>query len=161
MGKGGGWWGRLFRGVSILHLDAKGRLAIPARYRERLESEAAGRLVITLDRDRCLLLYPEPEWASIEERFAALPAFDPAARALQRLYIGNAQEVELDTQGRILIPPQLRAFAGLDKRVAFVGQGVKFEIWDEAAWQRQMEAALSDLTVSELARSAGISGLTL
>ncbi len=151
----------MFRGVTIVHLDAKGRLAIPVRYRERLETLSGARLVITIDRDRCLLLYPEPEWEIIERKFAALPAFDPTARALQRLYIGNAQEVELDAQGRILIPIQLREFAGLEKHVAFIGQGVKFEIWDESAWRARMEAALNDTKLIELARESGLGNLTL
>ncbi|MGQ9659248.1 MAG: division/cell wall cluster transcriptional repressor MraZ [Thermochromatium sp.] len=151
----------MFRGLTILNLDAKGRLAIPARYRERLEALSGTRLIVTVDRDRCLLLYPEPEWEIIERQFAALPAFDPTARALQRLYVGNAQEVEIDTQGRILLPSHLREFASLDKRVAFVGQGVKFEIWDESAWRARTEAALNDLTLNALAADSGVGTLTL
>ena len=118
----------MFRGVFIVNLDVKGRLAVPAKYRERLQSSCDSQLVVTVDRDRCLLLYPEPEWEVIESKLAALPAFDNTARAIQRLYIGNAQEVEMDAQGRILIPQYLRDFASLDKRVAFVGQGAKFPL---------------------------------
>ncbi|TCT23061.1 division/cell wall cluster transcriptional repressor MraZ [Thiobaca trueperi] len=151
----------MFRGVSIVNLDTKGRLAIPSRQRERLQSICDARLVVTVDRDRCLLLYPEPEWEIIERKFAALPALDPTARALQRLYVGNAQEVDIDTQGRILLPQHLRDFASLDKRVAFVGQGIKFELWDEAAWQARNEAALSDAAIGELALVAGLGSLTL
>lgn len=150
----------VFRGISIVNLDAKGRLAIPSRQRERLQERCDARLVITIDRDRCLLLYPEPEWVIIERKFAALPALDPTARALQRLYVGNAQEVDIDTQGRILLPQHLRDFASLDKRVAFVGQGIKFELWDEAAWQARTEAALNDSAISELALAAGLGTLT-
>jgi len=151
----------LFRGVSVVNLDVKGRLAIPARYRERLQAQGDERLVITVDRDRCLLLYPEPEWEAIERKLIALPAFDSAARAIQRLYIGNAQEVEPDAQGRILVPPHLRDFASLDKRVACVGQGAKLELWDEQAWQARTEAALNDAASGELAASAGLGSLTL
>lgn len=151
----------MFRGVSIVNLDAKGRLAIPSRQRERLQAICDSHLVVTVDRDRCLLLYPEPEWEVIERKFAALPALDPTARALQRLYVGNAQEVDIDTQGRILLPQHLRDFAALDKRVAFVGQGIKFELWDEAAWQARNEAALSDAAIGELALTAGLGSLTL
>jgi MraZ protein len=124
----------LFRGVSVLNLDAKGRLAIPARYRERIQSSCASRLVVTVDRDRCLLLYPEPAWAEIERKIAALPSFNSANRATQRLYIGHAQDLEMDGQGRVLLPPELRTFASLEKRVALVGQGQKFEIWDAEKW---------------------------
>ncbi len=151
----------MFRGVSIVNLDTKGRLAIPSRQRERLQSICDSHLVVTVDRDRCLLLYPEPEWEVIERKFAALPALDPTARALQRLYVGNAQEVDIDTQGRILLPQHLRDFASLDKRVAFVGQGIKFELWDAAAWQARNEAALSDAAIGELALVAGLGSLTL
>ena len=151
----------MFRGVFIVHLDAKGRLAVPSKYRERLQSACNAQLVITVDRDRCLLLYPEPEWQLIEAKLVALPAFDQTARAIQRLYIGNAQEVEMDAQGRILLPQSLRKFASLDKRVAFVGQGAKFELWDEAAWDARTEAALDDARVGELASAAGLDSLTL
>lgn len=151
----------MFRGVAIVNLDAKGRLAIPSRHRDRLQASCESHLVITVDRDRCLLLYPEPEWEVIERQFAALPALDPTARALQRLYVGNAQEVDVDAQGRILVPPYLRDFAALEKRVAFVGQGIKFELWDEAAWQACTDAALNDSALGELALTAGLGTLTL
>jgi len=124
----------VFRGVTTLNLDTKGRMAIPARYRERLRETCASQLVITVDKDRCLLLYPEPEWTLIEHKLAALPSFNKTARALQRLYIGHAHEVEMDAQGRILLPVELRKFAGLDRRIAMVGQGKKFELWDEETW---------------------------
>jgi MraZ protein len=151
----------VFRGVCILNLDTKGRLAVPAKYRERLQTSCDAQLVVTVDRDRCLLLYPAPEWELIERQLAALPAFDKSARAIQRLYIGNAQEVEMDAQGRILLPQYLRDFASLDKRVAFVGQGAKFEIWDEATWHARTEAALGDEAIGELALGAGLGSLTL
>ncbi|WP_043752333.1 division/cell wall cluster transcriptional repressor MraZ [Imhoffiella purpurea] len=151
----------MFRGVSIVNLDVKGRLAIPSRHRERLQEMCGSHLVVTVDRDRCLLLYPEPEWEVIERKFAALPALDPTARSLQRLYVGNAQDVDIDAQGRILIPQYLRDFAALDKRVAFVGQGVKFELWDEDAWTARNEAALNDAAIGDLAQQAGLGSLTL
>jgi MraZ protein len=90
--------------------------------------------VITVDRDQCLLLYPLPEWEEIERKLVKLPSFNPQARRLQRLLIGHATEVELDGSGRILLPPPLREFAGLDKGVVMIGQGNKFEIWDETRW---------------------------
>ena len=151
----------MFRGVSIVSLDAKGRLAIPSRQRDRLQVLCESHLVMTVDRDRCLLLYPEPEWEVIERQFAALPALNPTARSLQRLYVGNAQEVDIDAQGRILVPQHLRDFASLDKRVAFVGQGIKFELWDEAAWNARNEAALNDAAIGALALAAGLGSLTL
>jgi MraZ protein len=124
----------VFRGVNALNLDSKGRLAIPTRYRDELVRVANGRMVITVDRDQCLLLYPLPEWEEIERKLVKLPSFNPQARRLQRLLIGHATEVELDGSGRILLPPPLREFAGLDKGVVMIGQGNKFEIWDETRW---------------------------
>jgi MraZ protein len=151
----------VFRGSFTVNLDAKGRLAIPAKYRERLQSICESRLVVTLDRDRCLLLYPEPEWEVIERKLAALPSFEVQSRKIQRLYVGNAHDVEIDAQGRILLPQKLREFASLDKRVVVVGQGAKFEIWDEQAWDQRNEAALNDEGVGELAFAAGLGTLTL
>jgi MraZ protein len=126
----------MFRGVNTLNLDSKGRLAIPTRYRDELVRTANGQMVITVDtdRDHSLLLYPLPEWEVIERKLVKLPSFNAQARRLQRLLIGHATEVELDGNGRILLPPPLREFAGLDKAVVMIGQGNKFEIWDDTKW---------------------------
>jgi MraZ protein len=133
----------MFRGVNALTLDSKGRLAIPTRYRDELVRVANGRLVVTVDRDHCLLLYPLPEWEEIERKLVKLPSFNAPARRLQRLLIGHATEVELDGSGRILLPPPLREFAALDKTVVMIGQGNKFEIWDEAQWNTRRAEWLS------------------
>jgi MraZ protein len=140
----------LFRGVSSLNLDAKGRFAIPTRYRERLQDSCASRLVITVDKDRCLLIYPQPVWLEIEEKLKKLPSFDEAARNLQRLYIGNAHEIEMDGQGRVLLPQELRRFANLDKKVALVGQINKFELWDEDTWNARQDAWLEKIDLNAL-----------
>ena len=130
----------MFRGVNTLNLDAKGRMAMPSKYRERLLAQCNGQMVVTVDRsDACLLLYPLPEWEDIERKLVRLGNLNPQARRLQRLLIGHATEVELDANGRILIPPPLREFANLDKRVALTGQGNKFEIWDETTWTEQRD----------------------
>ena len=123
-----------FRGINNLTLDAKGRMAMPSRYRERLLEICGGRIVVTVDRDHCLLVYPLPEWERIEEQLVNLPSLNKQARLLQRLLIGYATECEIDTQGRILLPTMLREFAGLNKKAVLIGQGKKFEIWDEDAW---------------------------
>ncbi len=133
----------MFRGVNALNLDAKGRLAIPSRYRERLAEGCDGQLVVTVDRDRCLLLYPLPEWEDIERRLAVLPNLDARTRRLQRLLIGHATECEMDGNGRILLPQPLREFAMLEKRVVMIGQGSKFELWDEGRWNENREAWLT------------------
>ena len=135
----------VFRGVTHLALDAKGRLAIPARYRDPLLGEASEPdrgLILTADPSRCLLLYPRPAWEPIQARLMALSSFNETTRGLQRLLVGHADDVEMDGAGRILIPPALRQYAGLDHRVVLVGQGNKFELWDEAKWQEATERAI-------------------
>lgn len=127
----------MYRGINGLNIDAKGRFAMPTRYRERLQLDSKNEVVLTIDTEvRCLLLYPLPEWEVIEKKLAALPSFNPAARRIQRLLIGHATEVEIDGQGRILLPPLLRDYAGLKKQAVLVGQGKKFELWDEAHWEK-------------------------
>lgn len=133
----------MFRGVTQLSLDVKGRLAIPARYRGGLMSFCAGRLIVTADPSKCLLVYPQPAWEPIEQKLNSLSSFNPKTRSLQRLLVGNASDVEMDGAGRILLSPPLRQFAGLSKEVVLVGQGAKFELWDEAQWNLQIENALS------------------
>ena len=133
----------MFRGVTQLSLDAKSRLAIPARYRGELMSSCAGHLIVTVDPSKCLLIYPQPDWEPIEQKLNNLSSFDPPTRYLQRLLVGNACDVDMDAAGRILISPPLRQFAGLTKDVVLVGQGTKFELWDEAQWNKQLEEALA------------------
>ncbi|HEX6137128.1 MAG TPA: division/cell wall cluster transcriptional repressor MraZ [Casimicrobiaceae bacterium] len=128
----------VFRGVSELVLDAKGRLAIPARHRDGLAAGNDGHLVVTADHGGCLLIYPLTTWEPIQARLMELSSFDDKIRSLQRLIVGHADDVEIDAAGRILIPPALRRYAGLDKRVVLVGQGQKLELWDEMKWQAQV-----------------------
>lgn len=127
----------MFRGVTQLSLDAKGRLAIPARHRGPLGQGREGSLVLTADPSHCLLVYPFAAWRTIEARLMALGAFNEKIRGLQRLIVGHAEEVELDASGRILVPPALRRYASLEKHVVLVGQGHRFELWDEAQWEAQ------------------------
>ncbi|WP_260294971.1 division/cell wall cluster transcriptional repressor MraZ [Sedimenticola hydrogenitrophicus] len=140
----------MFRGVNRLNLDAKGRLAVPTRYRERLQERCAAELVVTIDLDHCLLIYPLPEWQEIERKLMKLPSFNKAARNLQRLLVGHATEVEMDGQGRVLLPPALRDFAHLDKHVVLIGQGNKFELWDEERWNSQREGWLGEVDLNNL-----------
>ena len=132
----------MLRGASTINLDAKGRLALPTRYRGELEDWCEGRLVLTVHDDGCLLLYPAPEWEEIERKLVRLPNQNRRARHLQRMLIGHATELDMDSHGRILIPPRLREFAQLEKRVVLAGVGNKFEIWDEAAWNGNCQAWL-------------------
>ena len=133
----------MFRGVSKVTLDAKGRLAIPSRYRERLESRSEGHLIVTVDRDYCLLIYPLPDWEEIEQKLVRLPALNKDARQLQRLMLGHAAELEMDSHGRILLPRELREFASLVRRATLIGQGKKFELWDEDNWNARRDEWLA------------------
>lgn len=135
----------MFRGVHAIALDAKGRFMIPARFREELQENCEGCLVVTVDhQDPCLLLYPRPEWEAIERKLAALPTLHRQSRFLQRMLIGHAHDCELDGQGRVLLPDPLRQFARLEKQIVLLGQGKKFEIWDEATWNNKREEWLAD-----------------
>ncbi len=133
----------MFRGVSTVSLDSKGRVVVPARYRDALLAVAGGRVVVTADPGRCLLLYPLPEWEPIEKKLTGLSGFNPQIRALQRLLVGHAHELDMDAAGRILLPPMLRQFAGLEKSVVLVGQGAKLEMWNEERWQDEVDQALA------------------
>jgi MraZ protein len=142
----------MFRGANKITLDAKGRLAMPTRYRERIMERSNGRLIATVDRsDRCLLIYPLPEWEEIEAKLRALPTLHPVARKLQRLMIGHATDVDLDSSGRMLVPPALREYAVLTKTAMLVGQGNRFELWDETQWNESREQWLkADESAEEL-----------
>lgn len=122
---------------------------MPTRYRDRLVSHCDGQLVVTVDRDHCLLLYPLPEWEVLERKLVKLPSLNKQARRLQRLLIGHATEMELDGNGRILLPPPLREFAELDKRIVMIGQGNKFEIWNEAQWADRRDQWLNEVDGDE------------
>ena len=133
----------MFRGVTALTVDSKGRLAMPARYREVLQVRANGKLVITADSALCLLIYAAPDWEPIQQRLMSLSSFNPRTRDLQRLLVGNASDVEMDGAGRILVPAPLRKFAGLERDVALIGQGGRFELWDEVKWDTQIEKSIA------------------
>jgi len=119
-------------------------LSIPAVYRQRLLEASDGRMVLTVDRDRCLLLYPLNTWEDIERKLIQLSSTHKRARALKRLLLGHAEECCLDAGGRILLPEPLREFASLEKRVVLLGQGNKFEIWNEEGWQAWRDSVLTD-----------------
>jgi MraZ protein len=116
-------------------MDAKGRLAIPARVRDELVAECGGRLVVTAHhQERCLLVYPEPQWQQLLPQIEALPNQHKGTRLMQRLLLGYATSLEMDGNGRILLPPTLRDYAGLEKGLMLVGQGRKLELWSEQRW---------------------------
>lgn len=132
----------MFRGATKVTLDDKGRMVMPTRYREQIAELAQGHLVVTVDRDQCLLIYPQPEWEKTEQKLMALPTLNPLARVLQRLMVGYATELELDGHGRVLLPPELRDFAKLERHAMLIGQGNRFELWDEVRWGERRDAWL-------------------
>jgi len=133
----------MFRGANRLTLDIKGRMVMPTRYRERLQERCGGKLVVTVDKDQCLLIYPLPDWEEIERKLMRLPTLNPEARRLQRLMVGHATDLELDGHGRVLLPPQLREFGLLTRDAVLIGQGLRFELWDEARWNEKRDEWLA------------------
>lgn len=133
----------MFRGANTLNLDAKGRIAMPTRYHDQLKVQCDGQLIVTVDRDRCLLVYPQDVWEEIEKKLISMPNMGQQIRSLQRLTLGYATECAMDKSGRILLSPSLREFAELEKRVVLIGQGNKFELWNEATWRSRCEEWLA------------------
>jgi len=135
----------MFRGINAITIDTKGRMAMPTRYREALAADDKAPLVVTIDTEEtCLLLYPAKEWQVIEDKLQKLPSFNASARRIQRLLIGHATDVDLDANSRILLPQVLREYAKLQKKVVMIGQGNKFEVWDEQLWQSRREKWLAE-----------------
>ena len=128
----------MFRGITELNLDSKGRIAVPTRYREQLYGRCGGQLVITIDtKEPCLSIYPLPEWEEVQPKLDRLSSINPKTAMVKRLLLGNASDVEMDGNGRVLIPTKLRKHANLEKRTVLIGQGKRFEIWDEAIWDQR------------------------
>jgi len=150
----------MFRGATKITIDDKGRVVVPVRYRGLLSAAGDGRVIVTVDRDECLLIYAAPEWERIEQQLNSLPSLHPQVRRLQRLMIGHAEELVLDSHGRLALTPELREFAGLARAAWMVGQGKRLELWDETRWNMQREEwKKSEQGVTELA--AELSTLSL
>jgi MraZ protein len=147
--------------VSLISLDEKGRLAIPTRYRGELLTTCSGQVIVTVGLDKCLLLYPLPEFEEIERKLVKLPSLNPHAKRLQRLLMGHATECELDGQGRLLVAESLRHYAGLERKVALVGQGNKFEIWDEVLWNSNRDIWVEEERLGQEDLTAELEGLAL
>ena len=141
-----------FKGGPVLTLDGKGRITVPARWRDVLMSAVQGQMMVSKSHVRCLSLFPRPVWDQFETRLNALPA---SADGLRRLYIGSATEAAIDGASRLLLPPELRAWAGLEREVVFMGLGNRFELWDKARYdaheaqvlEQDMGAQLADLFI--------------
>jgi MraZ protein len=133
----------MFQGATALSLDAKGRLAIPARHREALVAASEGQLVLTAHPHRCLLLYPAVAWEPIRDKVLAASSLNPQSAAIKRLLVGNARDESMDSAGRLLIAPELRQFAQFEKQVWLVGLGSHFEIWSDAGWKKEQDAVFA------------------
>ena len=147
----------MFQGTVALSLDAKGRIAIPAKHRDVLAPDGAP-LVLTAHPHRCIAVYPQTVWEPMRKRISELPGLDPTAATLKRLLVGYAQEEELDSAGRVTIAPSLRKWAELEKQLWLVGQGAHCELWSDSGWQKQQEAMLG-LAINGL--PDGFEGLAL
>ena len=147
----------MFFGETAINLDAKGRLAIPVRYREAVQEACGGRMVLTYSAfdSGALYLYPEPEWERVRDEVTRLSTFNPSHRSLQRRLVGSASAVEPDANGRIQIPQTLRQVAGLEKRVVLLGMGNRFELWNETILNQKRaeeERSLDEAASEEMAR---------
>jgi MraZ protein len=143
-----------FRGINSVNIDAKGRMAVPKKYRESISDASDNQLVATIDlHSPCLLIYTLDEWEIIERKLMSLPNVDPQARLYQRLLLGHASEMEIDSQGRILLPSLLREHAKIDKPAILLGQGNKFELWSQEAWDNSRPEMLDTAMSNEVSES--------
>lgn len=131
----------MYQGASAMSMDAKGRVSIPARHRDALSIQCEGRVTLTRHPHGCLLLFPRPVWEIHREQIAAWPM---SARAWQRIFLGNASDLDMDSAGRILISPELRNVAGLTRDVMLLGMGSHFEIWDAAKLEDSESQAIAE-----------------
>lgn len=129
----------MFQGASSLSLDNKGRLSVPTRHRDVLAAVASGQLTITRHPHGCLMVFPRPAWEQFRQRIVELPM---AAQWWKRILLGNAMDVEIDGTGRVLVSPELRAAAKLDKETVLLGMGNHFELWDKATYEAQEAQAM-------------------
>ena len=136
----------MFQGASSLSLDAKGRLSVPTRHRDVLTANASVQLTLTKHPHGCLMVFPRPEWERFRERIAALPM---AAQWWKRIFLGTAMDVDMDSTGRILISPELRAGASMIRDTVLLGMGNHFELWDKPTYDAQeaqaMQAEMPDV----------------
>jgi MraZ protein len=152
----------VFRGFSSVSIDAKGRMAVPARHRELLDARGVNTLILTLSPwDSCLWAYPLTAWDDIDDKLNALPAADAESRMAKRVVLGHATDCVLDAQGRVLVPQELRDLAGISRRAVVLGQGNKFEVWDEDAWGRRREEWLQTVAAGGNPSSTMLASLAL
>ena len=137
----------MFKGIHNINLDGKGRLTIPTKYRNTITDQSNGSMVVTMDtEEKCLLLYPSTIWATIEKKINNLPSFSKNHRRIQRILIGHAEDLDIDSAGRILLSKPLRLAADMTKKITLIGQGQKFEIWNEDTWNTKVNNWRSEET---------------
>ncbi|NRA70689.1 MAG: division/cell wall cluster transcriptional repressor MraZ [Gammaproteobacteria bacterium] len=152
----------MFRGTTSINLDVKGRLTMPTGYRELVRMQGEGKLVCTIDITRpCLLLYPLNQWQLVEQKLMLLSDFDPQEAPIKRLILGNANDCEMDKNGRILLSAPLRQHATLDKKLMLIGQVNKFELWDETQWLAQMQKDLALVQTIDFSNTTRLKDLSL
>ncbi|ODS24933.1 cell division/cell wall cluster transcriptional repressor MraZ [Candidatus Endobugula sertula] len=135
----------MYYGSHSINMDAKGRIAIPTRVRDLLQESCAGRMVVTAHTEnRCLHVFPEHEWQEILPKVEALPSFNKISRRVKLLLIGHASPLELDGNGRVLLPPTLREYASLEKKLMLVGQGKSMELWCEKKFSQYIDSPIDD-----------------
>lgn len=145
----------VFRGVDTINLDAKGRFSIPTKYRADLQDHCDGKMVVTANTERCLVLYPLPLWEEVENKLRKLPSLNRAAMQFKRFILGYSSQCDMDAHGRILLPEKLRKFAGLDKKLVLSSLIDRFEIWAEEAWEESVDDLLRNGNLDELKEIAG------
>ena len=137
----------MFKGIHNINLDGKGRLTMPTKYRNTISDQSSNNMVVTIDsEEKCLLLYPATIFSNIEKKINNLPSFTKNHRRIQRLIIGHAEDLELDSSGRILLPKPLRLVAEMSKKITLIGQGEKFEIWSDDIWNNRVNKWRSEET---------------
>jgi MraZ protein len=147
----------MFSGISSLAIDVKGRMAIPTKHRDALAAKSEGWVTLTADTDGCLLLYAKSDWEIVADRIMAMSNQVPRVRLLQELIVGHADHIELDTAGRILISPELRAYGKLEAKGVLMGQGNKFYLWDESKYHARVALAQASAQAPVPSELAGFS----
>ena len=150
----------MFKGISNLTIDDKGRISMPQRYRDDFGQKKRSKIIITADKEECLLVYTSAAWSILEKQLIELPSYNFQARFIQRLVLGHATESDIDAQGRFLIPGPLRDYAKLDRKVVLIGQGKKFEMWSEELWNKKFKSWLKSESNKEF-NDDGISNIKL
>ena len=150
----------MFSGVTNINLDAKGRMAVPARHRDLLSVIGVEQMMVTLaHHGNCLLIFPMPEWQVLEESLMKLSDLKQSAYQLKQILLGHASQCAIDGNGRILIPPLLREHVEIDKRASLVGMGNKLELWQEERWSAQRAESLNQISKMDLEASEELAEL--